>query len=128
MRLQCNDHGNNGGIGASYGFAQAANETVEDAAIRAAQKVIATGINELHHYRGTNHCAAANAAFAFDADLLARLKEDNESYQGGVAAAAKLIEEYQVQHRLNQHYGAEGDARHKRMHRIAKLVPARKVA
>ena len=111
------------GIGASYAFAQKAGETYEDLAIRAAQKIIATGINERAHYRGTNHVWAKNAAYIFTSDQLADLKT-KKGASDALIAAVELIENYRTQSELDQHYGREGDARHRLMHELAKRVPA----
>lgn len=94
-RLYCNDHDPrpNGGD-ARYAFAQAANETLDEAVVRAAQIVLATGVNRQAHYVGTNHVMAKNAAFAFDVDLLQDLKGREDSSET-VVAAAELVEEFQ---------------------------------
>jgi len=90
--LYCNEHDPrpNGGD-ARFAFKQAAGETIEQAVIRAAQVVIATGINKVGHFQGTNHVMANNAAFAFSDELLADLKgaEDSSAF---VVAAVELLE------------------------------------
>lgn len=83
-----------------YAFAQKANETVEQAVVRAAQTVISSGINEIAHYKGTNHVMADNAAFAFPDELLAELKGSEDSSEEVVAAAELLeVRKQQTAHR-----------------------------
>jgi ribonuclease PH len=102
--LYCNAYGPAQGRGdARYAFKQAANETLGEAAIRAAQIVLATGVNKVAHYTGTNHVMANNAAFAFSQELLQDLKGDDDS-SAEVVASVELLDEFRK--RVQEQYDA----------------------
>lgn len=77
-----------GRFGASYGFGANKDETLEQAAIRAAERIHDCGLKRVAHYRGTNHVAANNAAFAFSDARLAELDASDDLI---VRAAAEVI-------------------------------------
>ncbi len=80
-RAQCNAYG-------AYSFVQQDSEGLSEAAIRAAQRIIECGLNKVAHYRGTNHVAANNAAFAFTGEVVEALLQSTDPK---VKAAAELI-------------------------------------
>lgn len=77
-----------GRFGASYSFSASNGETLEQAAIRAAERIHDCGLKRVAHYRGTNHVAANNAAFAFSGAQVAELAVSTDPV---VRAAAEII-------------------------------------
>lgn len=90
-KIYCNDFDPTAsGAASMYAFAQKDDETLQEAALRAAKTVIECGINELGPYVGTNHVMANNAAFAFSDKMLCYLKGHEDSSEEMVAAVELL--------------------------------------